>query len=72
MEKFCPKCKNYCEIIDKIVSQTYIVNKETVQIETPEQVCKNCGEIISNDEKDQEILDLIIEIIQKKDERKNN
>lgn len=69
MNKFCPKCENYCDTIDKTIDETFKIKGINISIPVLVSRCCICEETITSDEQDQTLIDIINK---KYDEIKND
>lgn len=70
MNKFCPKCEKYRDVITKNVYETYKIHGVEIEVPILREECIFCGEHLGSDEQDKEILDFVKEEYCKK--QKNN
>ena len=59
MSEFCPICEDYCETKSEKVQKTFNVRGMDIEISVSNEACVSCGENLSSDQHDQQILDFV-------------
>ena len=64
-EKYCPNCEDYREIRTGNREETYSVRGRKITVPVSVEICMSCGEEVSNEELEREILDQVNAIYRK-------
>lgn len=59
MMNFCPVCEDYRNTEIKKLEKIYTVRNRKISITVSMEICMSCGQSITSDEKDQEILNVV-------------